>query len=138
MRPASGFRDRSWLSIRLVERVEAAIGVGLKNPAISGEMLLGMDAGAIGRVEEHCGGRRGAAERPVVTHIGPQPPGPGLHLGQHRHGGVIAMDPLGGEHVSLDQFVERHQRGRAGADMIGHGRDRELDRPRAQIARSAG
>ena len=37
------------------------------------------------------------------------------------------MDPLGGEHVSLDQFGERHQRGRAGADMIGHGRDRELD-----------
>jgi hypothetical protein len=44
---AAGFRDRSRFSIRLVEHVEPGIGIGLKNPAISGEMPLGMNAGAI-------------------------------------------------------------------------------------------
>jgi hypothetical protein len=33
------------------------------------------------------------------------------------HGGVVAMAALGGEHVRLDQLVERRQRGRAGTDM---------------------
>jgi hypothetical protein len=37
------------------------------------------------------------------------------------------MDAFGCEHVCLDQLVERHQVGRAGADMIGHGGDRQLD-----------
>jgi len=37
------------------------------------------------------------------------------------------MDALGGEHVRLNQLVERQQVGRAGADVIGHGRHRQLD-----------
>src|SRR5207344_889767 len=51
LRRASGFRDRSRLSPRLVELIEPSIGVGLQDPAIAGEMLLGVDAGPIGRVE---------------------------------------------------------------------------------------
>src|SRR6516162_3091015 len=47
VRPASGFGDRSRLSRWLVEPIEAGIGVGLKNPAIASEMLLGMDARSI-------------------------------------------------------------------------------------------
>jgi hypothetical protein len=90
-------------------------------------MLLGMNAGSIRRVEEHGGRRRLAAEGTIIADIGPDPPGTGLSLRQHRHGGVVAMDALGGEHVRLDQLVERPQRGRAGADMIGHRRDRQLD-----------
>ncbi len=42
------------------------------------------------------------------------------------------MDSLGGEDMRFDQLVERRQHGRAGADMIGHSRDRELD-PLARI-----
>jgi hypothetical protein len=42
------------------------------------------------------------------------------------------MNALGSEDMRLDQLVERCQHGRAGADMIGHGRDRELD-PLARI-----
>jgi hypothetical protein len=90
-------------------------------------MPFGMGTGSIRRVEEHGGGRIGASERAVVTDIGPNPPSAGLQLRQHRHRRVIAVDALGGEHVRLDQLVERRQDGRAGADMIGHGRDRELD-----------
>ena len=37
------------------------------------------------------------------------------------------MQPLGGEHMRSDQLVERGERGRRRADMIGHGRDVELD-----------
>jgi hypothetical protein len=37
------------------------------------------------------------------------------------------MNPLGREHVSLDEFIEQHQRRRAGADMICHGGDRQFD-----------
>jgi hypothetical protein len=37
------------------------------------------------------------------------------------------MNARGGEDVGLDQLVERRQHGRAGADMIGQGRDRKLD-----------
>src|SRR5713226_4492343 len=107
MRPACGFRDRAWRSLRLVERAESGIGVGLKDSGISGETLLGMHAAAIGRVEVHCGRRVGAAKGAIVPHIGPQPTGPGLHLGQYRHRGVIAMESFRGEYVSLDQFDER-------------------------------
>jgi hypothetical protein len=127
VRPTGSFRDRAWLSLWLVQRFESAIGVGLENPGIFGEMLLRMRAGPIRRVEEHCSRWIGAGKRPVVANIGPQSPQAGLHLGQHRHGGVVAMDPLGGEHVGLDQLVERQQRRRTGADMIGHGRDRQFD-----------
>ena len=127
MRPAARFDDHSRLAVLPVQGVEPRIGVGLKNPGISGEMPLGMDPGPIGRVEEHGCGRIGAAERTIVSDVGPNPPGTGLHLGEHRHGRVIAMDALGGEDMRLDQFVQRHQRGGTGADVIRHGRDRELD-----------
>src|SRR6185437_8827445 len=81
VRPAAGFGDRSALSIRGVERVESTVGIRLKDPGIAGEMLFGMDAGTIRRVEKHCGGRRLAVERAVVANIGPNPSGPGLDLG---------------------------------------------------------
>jgi hypothetical protein len=37
------------------------------------------------------------------------------------------MDARGGEYVAADQLGERAQHGRAGADMIGQGRDVEVD-----------
>jgi hypothetical protein len=42
------------------------------------------------------------------------------------------MNALGGEDMRLDQLKQRLERRRAGADMIGHGRYRELD-PLARI-----
>jgi hypothetical protein len=42
------------------------------------------------------------------------------------------MNAFGSEHVRLDQLMERHQRRRTGADMIRHGRHRQLD-PLARI-----
>jgi hypothetical protein len=95
-------------------------------------MPLGMDAGAIRRVEEHRSRRRSAAERTIITHISPNPSGAALPLRQHRHGGVVAMKARSGEHMRLDELMEWHQRRRASADMIRHGRHRQLD-PLARI-----
>jgi hypothetical protein len=53
-----------------------------------------------------------------------------LDLGQDRHGGVVAMQPLGGEHVALDQSMERLQRHRTGADLVGQRRQAQIDASR--------
>jgi hypothetical protein len=64
VRPARRFRDRAAQPLRSVDRVEAGVGVGLEDSAVSGQMLLGMNAGAIGRVEEHRRRRIGAPNGP--------------------------------------------------------------------------
>jgi hypothetical protein len=118
------------LPLGLVERAEAAIGVGLQDAGPAGEMALGMLAAAIAGVFEERR-RRPAAERPVVADVGPEPAGGGPGLGQHRHRGVVAVQALGGENVGLDEGVQWRQRHRAGADLIGEGREAELDAHRS-------
>ena len=59
------------------------------------------------------------AERSVIADIGPDASCVGLHLGQHRHGGIVAVKPLGGKHVRFDEQVKRLQHGSAGTDLIG-------------------
>ena len=58
---------------------------------------------SIGATRFTLGGHR--PEGAIVTHIGPNSPGPGLALGQHRHRGVVPMNALGGKHVRLDQLM---------------------------------
>jgi hypothetical protein len=99
MRPAGRLDDRSWFAPRVIEPVEPRISVCLHQPYIAGKMLFGMFGAAIGRVEEDHGRRIAACKWPVVAHISPEPPGPGLALGEDRHGGVVGMDALGGEDV---------------------------------------
>ena len=50
-----------------------------------------------------------------------------LALGQDRHRGVVAMQPLGGQNMGLDQRMQRLQRRRAGADLVGQRREAEID-----------
>ena len=40
-----------------------------------------------------------AAERAIVAHTGPDAADVGLDLGEHGHGGIVAVQPLGGEHM---------------------------------------
>ena len=73
-------------------------------------------------------GRRSApAERPVVADVGPDAARDRLALGQDRHRGVIAVQPLGGQHMALDQRMKRLQRRRAGADLVGQRRQAQID-----------
>jgi hypothetical protein len=69
-----------------------------------------MLAASVARVVEQRRRRTGAGEWPVIAHVDPQSGGIGLALGQDRHGGVVAMQSLGGHDMGLDQPVERHQR----------------------------
>jgi hypothetical protein len=50
-----------------------------------------------------------------------------LALGQDRHGGVIAVQPLGGQNVAFDQSINRLQGYRTGTDLIGQRRQAQID-----------
>ena len=107
---------------RFVELAIAFIGVSLEDPAVVGQVRLGMLAGPVARVIEHRPRRRGPSKRLVVPHVDPDPASVGLALGQNRHPGVVAMQSLGAQHVGLKALEQRHQRRRAAADLVGQGR----------------
>lgn len=104
MSPTERFGDRTARPGRLIEPAEATIGVGLQDPAVIGQVPLGVLAAAIARVAEEDG-RHALAEGAVIANIGPQSAGDRLVLGEHRHGRVVTMQPFGGEHVLADQLV---------------------------------
>ena len=127
MRPTRGLGNRPGFSIRLIQGVVSGIGVGLQDAGVASQVPVRVLGGAVPRVAEHR--RRGCppAKGPVVADIGPDPAGDGLALGQHGHGGVVAVQPLGGPHMSVDQGIERGEVGGAGADPVGDGGDAELE-----------
>jgi hypothetical protein len=59
--------------------------------------------------------------------MGPDAADIGLDLGQHGHGGIVAVQPLGGKDMRLDQPMERLERGGARADLVGKRRQAEID-----------
>ena len=68
-----------------------------------------------------------ARERAIIAHIDPQPPLARLMPGEHRHRRFIAVNPLGPEHVSADEFIHRLHQLRATADLIGQRRQAQVD-----------
>jgi hypothetical protein len=127
MGPARRLEDRARLPLRLVKPVEPGIGVGLQDTGEAVEVALGMLARAVLRVEEYRGRRIRPGEGAVVADVGPHPARPRPALGQNRDRRVIAMHPLGGEHVGADEIVERPQRHAAGANPVGQRRQAEVD-----------
>ena len=57
-----------------------------------------------------------------IANVDPDPTGFRLALGENGNRRVVAVQPLGGENVSLDQPVQRPQRRRASANLIGERR----------------
>ena len=90
-------------------------------------MLDRVIAGPVPRVAEQCRRRVRTAERRVVADVDPGPRGSGLALGQHRHRRVIAVQTLRRQHMRRDPVVQRPQRHRAGAHLVGQGRQAEID-----------
>ena len=127
VRPARRLGDRAGFSPGVIEIVEPGIGIGLQDAGIVGQVLARMLATTVARVVEQGRRWRRTAERPVIAHVGPKPARDGLAAGQHRHGGVVAMDPRGTQHVGSYQRHQRRQCGRAGADPVRHGGDVEVD-----------
>lgn len=112
----------------MVYRLEAAIAVGLEEAGEAGHVRRRALAAAVGAVEVG-GSRRGvAAERPVVAHVDPQPPGlgPAEPRRQHWHRGVVAMDLRGGEDVLLDPDDDRIEQPGRLADPVAQGRAVEI------------
>ena len=120
--PTGRFQDRARRAARLVELAIAAVGVGLEYSGVVGQVRLGMLAGPIARVIEHCRWRRRPAERLIVAHIDPDSAGVGLTLGQDRHRGVVPVQSLGAQDVGLEALEQWRQRCRAAADLVGQGR----------------
>lgn len=97
--------DRPGSSVGRIEIAVAAIGIGLEDPGIGRQVPLQVLAGPVARVEEHGCRRILAPERPIVPDVTPQPARRGLALGQHRHGRVVAVDPLGDQNVAFGGTV---------------------------------
>ena len=120
--PAERLRHRAWLPIGEVEPIVAGIGIGLQDSGELLQMLFRMITRPVARCVEQCRRRCWSAERSIVADIGPGSAGIGLALRQDRHGRVVAVKPLRGQHMVLDQRMQRTQRRRARADLIGQRR----------------
>ena len=122
MHPAGRFQNRTRRAAALVKLGIAAIGVGLEDSAIMGQMRLRMFTRPVARVIEHCTRWFRPAKRLVIADIDPDPADVGLAFGQNWHRGVVAVQPLGAQDVGLQAFEQRRQRRRAATNLVGQGR----------------
>ena len=110
VRPAGGLDQGTRSSSGIIEILVSGIGVSLEEAGISRQMGLGVLGPSIAGIVEHGRRRVRAGEGPVVAHIGPDPAGLGLPLGQDRNCGVVAMKAAGAEHMRLDERQDGLQR----------------------------
>jgi hypothetical protein len=112
----------------MVQRLESAVPVGLEEAGKPSHVRRRTLATAVGAVEVGGCRRSVAAERPVVAHVDPQPPGLGAAepRRQHRDCGVIAMDLCGGEDMALDPGDHRIEQPGRLADPVAQGRAVEV------------
>jgi len=96
-------------------------------PTPAREMPARMLATPVTRVEEHGGRRIAAAERSVIPHVGPQPPGHGLFLASTGTVVSVHVDAVGGQDMAAAQLDERCQGGAARPNPVGQGRHIQLD-----------
>lgn len=120
-------RDRHRFLLRVEQRLEAAIAIGLQDAGEGSQMLLGMFASSVARGVIDRSRRRRPTVGPIVAHIGPDPAGRALALCQDADGGVVAMKALGCEYMALNQLEERHDGEGSVADLVGQGRQRQVD-----------
>ena len=110
--PSSIAPPSIWPIVRRRSRSNSAfvrLGVFVPKGQSKLAMLLRMFSATIRRVEKHGCRRIGAGERAVVAHIGPEPAGSGLALGQDRHCGVVRVDAFGRKDMAPDRVNQRHQ-----------------------------
>lgn len=119
MRPAQRLGDRLGIPVCGVEFPEAAVGVGLQDAVPPRQVRLRMLTPPVAGEAEQRGGRGVAGEGAVVADMDPEPGRRGFPARQERHGGVVAVQPLGGHDMSSDQRMQRRQRRGGGADLVG-------------------
>lgn len=97
--PTGRLEDRTRGTAGLIEFVVSAKRIGLENSSVSDQVALRMLAAAVSGIIEHRRWWCRAAEGTVITDIDPGAGNIGFALGQHWHGGVVAMDTLAGEYM---------------------------------------
>jgi len=123
MNPTCRLQDASGASVRLIKQAISIKGIGLEDPAISGQMEPRMLTLAIARVIVHRGRRRCSTEWLVVANIDPTSAGVGLAFRQNRNGRVITMQALRGQDMGSKPLAQRRQRRASRTHGIGHGRE---------------
>jgi hypothetical protein len=123
MGPTGGLKDRPAPSFGFIKGIVAAIGVGLQDAGPPLQMLSRMLAAAVARIIEHRRRRRRSREWSIVAHIRPTSADVGLTFGQHRHRGVIGVQPLAGKDMGFDPLENRLHHGAGRAHLIGQGRE---------------
>jgi len=108
--PTPCFDDQSRTSVRQIKLAIPVERVGLEQSGIVGQMTLGMLAFAVAGVIEQRRRRRCPAEWHVISDIDPASAGIGLAFGQDRHRGVITVQALSRQNMSLDKPQYRIQR----------------------------
>lgn len=88
---------------------------------------MGFVFSPVGRDVEDGRGRGAADEGAVVANVGPQPCLPGSAACQERHRGVVSVEPLGRQDMGLDEGMDRLQHHGADPDLVGEGREAEVD-----------
>jgi hypothetical protein len=73
------------------------------------------------------GGRCSTGERSIIPDVGPKPRRLRPAAGKQRNRGVVAVQPFAAQDVRPDQGVDRLQRDAAGSDLVGQGREAEID-----------
>src|SRR5579872_4526057 len=76
---------------------------------------------------EDRGWRTPPAEWSVVANIDPRPAGHRLASGKDRYGRVVAVHPVTSEHMRSDEVIERPQERDTAADLVGQGRQAEIN-----------
>jgi hypothetical protein len=127
MAPAQRLDNWTRLAVGKIEAVIAIERVGLQNAGVAGQMPLGMLARSIARSVEQSRRRILAPEWPVVAHVDPDPAGLSVALGEDRHGGVVAVQPIASQDMTLNQPVQRAQPRGANAHLIGQRRQAQFD-----------
>lgn len=125
--PAERAARRAGAAVSQIQIVIAAIGIGLQNALPACEMLVGVDHLAIARELEQGSRWRTAIPRLVIAHIGPEPRSFGAATRHKRHRRIIAVQARCGQHVALDQFVDRAQRHTGMTDQISQGGQAQID-----------
>ena len=123
--PARGLEDRRGLALAEIQLAITSIGVGLKHADPAGEVSLRVLAPSVGREVEQSRRGIGTAEGTVVAHVDPHASRGGLALGQHRYGGVVAVQAPSRHDMRFDEPEQRLQHRRAGAHLIGQRRQAE-------------
>jgi len=120
-------RNRRGLRSRIEQRFEAIVAVVLQDAGESGQMLLRRRTFPVAGSVVDLSWRRGSGKGPVISDVAPDSSRRAFAFGKDRQVRVVAVQPLGGEHVALDQVRERLEGESPIADLVRQCREQQIN-----------